>query len=128
MPPFNYHEEPLQLFLSKDGGQTCEPFTELKDVTLEVNDDSESHPNWVCCPYDCGFSATITLTNQSRRTIKKWDKAIKKYINRLNRRNRLAKRIKEHWRRFAWKVCKGKPPEDFWGKYKEGYYERNSIS
>jgi hypothetical protein len=117
MPPFNYHEEPLQLFLSSDDGQIYEPFTELKDVTLEINDDSESHPDWVCCPYDCGFSATITLTNQSRRTIKKWDKAVKKYVNRLNRRKRLAKRIKEQLRRFAWKVCKGKPPKDFWERY-----------
>lgn len=122
MPPFNYHEEPLQLFLSKDGEQTYEPFTGLKDVTLETNDASESHPGWVCCPYDCGFSATITLTNQSRRTIKKWVKAIKKYLNRFNRRKRLAKRIKEQWRRFAWRVCKGKPPKDFWERYRRGEY------
>lgn len=129
MPPFNYHEEPLQLFISPDDGQTYKPFTGLKEVKIEDDASSESKPDWVCCcPYDLGFSATITLTNQSKRQIRIWGKAIKKYLNRFNRRKRLAKRSKEQWRRFAWKVCKGKPPKDFWEKYKEGYYERNSIS
>jgi hypothetical protein len=112
MPPFNYSEEPMQLFISSDDGKTYEPFTGLNDVEIVSDDPLDQNSDWVCCPYDVGFSATLTSTNQSMKTVKKWNKAIRKYVNRLNRRNRRCKRRKEKLRKLAWKVCKGKPPKD----------------
>lgn len=112
MPPFNYSEEPMQLFISSDDGKTYEPFTGLKDVEIVSDVPLDPNPDWVCCPYDVGFSASLTLTNQSVKTVKKWSKAIRKYVNRLNRRNRRRKRAKERVRKIAWKACKGKPPKE----------------
>lgn len=112
MPPFNYSEDPMQLFISSDGGETYEPFTGLKDVEIETDDALDPNPDWTACPYDVGFSATLTLTDKSMKTVKKWNKAMRKYVNRLNRRNRRCKRRKEKLRKRAWKACEGKPPRD----------------
>lgn len=112
MPPFNYSEEPMQLFISSDDGKTYEPFTGLKDVEIVSDDTLEPSPDWVCCPYDVGFSATMTLTKESRKTVKKWGKEVRRYINCLNRKNRRWKRRKEKLRKLAWKKYKGKPPRD----------------
>lgn len=112
MPPFNYSEEPMHLFISSDDGKTYGPFTGLKNVEITTDDTLDQHPDWVCCPYNVGFSATLTLTNQSMKTVKKWNKAIRKYTNRLSRRKRKWKRAKERLRKIAWKACKGKPPKD----------------
>ena len=112
MPPFNHCEEPMQLFISSDDGKTYEPFTGLKDVEIVSDDPLDPNPDLVCCPCDVGFSATLTLTNQSVKTVKKWNKAIRKYVNRLNRRNRRRKREKERVRKIAWRAFKGKPPKE----------------
>lgn len=104
MPPFNYSEEPMQLFISLDDGKTYEPFTGLKDVEIETDDALDTNPDWMACPYDVGFSATLTLTNQSMKTVKKWNKAIRKYVNRLNRRNRRCKRAKENRRKKRYDI------------------------
>lgn len=112
MPPFNHSEEPMQLFISSDNGETYTPFTGLKNVEITADDSLDQHPDFVCCPRDVGFSATLTLTNESVKTIKKWDKMIRKYTNRLSRRMRKWKRAKERLRKIAWKACKGKPPKD----------------
>lgn len=128
MPPFNYYEEPLKLFISLDDGKTYEPFTGLKDVELAVDDPLDPNPNWACCPRDVGFSATLTLTNQSTKTVKKWNKAIRKYVNRLNRRNRRCKRAKERVRKIAWRAFKGKPPKEairYINKVIDDYFAHN---
>lgn len=128
MPPFNYSEEPMRLFISSDGGKSYQPFTGLKDVELAVDDPLGPNPNWVCRPLDVGFSATLTLTNDSAKTIKKWNKAIRKYVNRLNRRNRRCKRAKERVRKVAWRAFKGKPPKEaiqYINKVIDDYYSHN---
>lgn len=112
MPPFNHSEEPMQLFISSDNGETYTPFTGLKNVEITADDSLDQHPDLVCCPLDVGFSATLTLTNESRKTVKKWGKMIRKYTNRLSRRKRKWKRAKERLRKIAWKACTGKPPKD----------------
>lgn len=115
MPPFNYSEKPMQLFISSDDRKTYEPFTGLKDVEI-VSDDPldplDPNQKWACCPLNVGFSATLTLTNESRKRVKKWGKMVRKYINRIKRRNRRIKRAKERVRKIAWKACKGKPPKE----------------
>lgn len=128
MPPFNYIEEPMQLFISSDDGKTYEPFTGLKDVEIVSDNPLDPNPDWVCCPCDVGFSATLTLTNQSMKTVKKWSKAIRKYVNRLNRRNRRCKRAKERARKIAWRAFKGKPPKEairYINKVIDDYYSHN---
>ena len=112
MPPFDYSEEPMQLFISSDDGKTYEPFTGLNDVEIATDDSLDQHQDWACCPLDAGFSATLTLTNESRKTVKKWGKMVRKYVNRIKRRNRRIKRAKERARKIAWKACKGKPPKE----------------
>lgn len=128
MPPFNCSEEPMQLFISLDDGKTYEPFTGLKDVEIESDDPLGPNPNWVFSPRDVGFSATLTLTNESAKTVKKWGKAIRKYVNRLNRRNRRCKRAKERVRKIAWRAFKGKPPKEairYINKVIDDYYSHN---
>ena len=128
MPPFNYREEPMQLFISSDDGKTYEPFTGLKDVELAVDDPLGSNPNWVCCPLDAEFSGTLTLTNDSAKIVKKWSKAIRKYVNREKRRNRRCKRRKEKLRKLAWKVYEGKPQKEvirYINKVIDDYFAHN---
>lgn len=128
MPPFNYSEEPMQLFITSDDGKTCGPFIGLKDVEIVSDDPIDPNPDWVRCPYDVGFSATLTLTNQSVKTVKKWSKATRKYVNRLNRRNRRRKRAKERVRKIAWRAFKGKSPKEaiqYINKVIDDYFAHN---
>ena len=131
MPPFNYSEEPMQLFISSNDGKTYEPFTGLKDVEIVSDDPLDPNQEWRCCPLDVGFSATLTLTNDSMKTIKKWNKAIRKYVNREKRRNRRCKRAKERARKIAWRAFKGKPPKEAIrciNKAIDDYYSHNYRS
>lgn len=128
MPPFNYSEEPMQLFISSADGKTYEPFTGLKDVEIVSDDTLDKRPDWVCRPYDVRFSATLTLTDQFMKTVKKWNKAIRKYVNREKRRNRRCKRAKERVRKIAWRAYKGKPPKEviqYINKVIDDYYAHN---
>lgn len=128
MPPFNYCEEPMQLFISSDDGKTYGPFTGLRDVEIVSDDPLDPNSDWVCCPYDVGFSATLTLTNDSAKAVKKWGKAIRKYINREKRRNRRRKRAKERVRKIAWRAFKGKPPKEvirYTNKVIDDYFAHN---